>query len=135
MKEEERRMENEESSSRPSIGFPLGLALLLILLLCISGFLICYLKWHKLRALILRSSEDDNDDIQSDINHSPAVQAASPVLKPKPSTGGQSLAVLMPGDQVPRFIAMASPCAPAMMEKITITVQKPPALPAPFYYS
>ncbi|XWS14867.1 hypothetical protein CRYUN_Cryun35bG0045600 [Craigia yunnanensis] len=132
-------MENEESSSsRPSIGFPLGLALLLILLFCISGVLICCLNWHKLRALILQSSDhpDDNEDFQSDIDHSPAVQAASPVMKSRQKIAGQSLPVLMPGDQVPRFIAMACPCEPVRIEKITITVQKPPAdLPVMFYYS
>ncbi|XP_022765940.1 uncharacterized protein At5g65660-like [Durio zibethinus] len=133
-----RTMENVESSSRPSIGFPLGLALLLILLLCISGALICYLNWKKIRALILQSSghdQDNNNDIQSDINHSPDVQPASPVMKPRQKIVRQSLPVLMPGDQVPRFIAMACPCEPATMEKITITVQKPTALSEPFYYS
>ncbi|XWS24020.1 hypothetical protein CRYUN_Cryun28dG0065500 [Craigia yunnanensis] len=132
-------MENEESSSsRPSIGFPLGLAILLILLFFMSGFLICYLNWHKLRALILQSFDhpDEIDDFQSDIDHSPAVQASSPVMKPRQKIVGQSLPVLMPGDQVPRFIAIACPCEPARIEKITITVQKPPAdLPLPFYYS
>ncbi|XVE95136.1 hypothetical protein REPUB_Repub02eG0070400 [Reevesia pubescens] len=127
-------MENGESSSscRPSIGFPLGLAILLILLFCISGVLICYLNWHKIRDLILQSSDqdhDDNDDIRSDTDHSPAVQAESPVMKPKQKIIGQSLPVWMPGDQVPRFIAMACPCEPATIEKIKITVQKPPALP------
>ncbi|XVE60651.1 hypothetical protein DITRI_Ditri05aG0145300 [Diplodiscus trichospermus] len=134
-------MENEESSSsRPSIGFPLGLALLLILLFCISGVLICYLNWHKLRALFLQSSghhQDDDGDIQSDVDHSRVdVQAESPIKKrSQQKIVGQSLPVLMPGDEVPRFIAMACPCEPATMEKITITVHKPPALPVPFYYS
>ncbi|XVF36532.1 hypothetical protein REPUB_Repub19eG0065900 [Reevesia pubescens] len=132
-------MENEESSSsRPSIGFPVGLAVLLVLLFCISGVLICYINWHKLRTLILQSSDhyqDDNEDIESDIEQSPDVQAASPVTKPRQKIVGQSLPVLMPGDQVPRFIAMACPCERAIGEKITITVQKPPALPVPVYYS
>ncbi|XVE55656.1 hypothetical protein DITRI_Ditri03aG0176200 [Diplodiscus trichospermus] len=133
-------MENEESSSsRPSIGFPLGLAIILILLVCISGFLICYINWHRLRALILQSSDypDDNNDFRSDILHSPAVQPSSPAMKPRQKTAGQSLPVLMPGDQVPRFMAIACPCQPARIEKITMTVRKPAAvaLPLPFYYS
>ncbi|KAB2023629.1 hypothetical protein ES319_D06G032100v1 [Gossypium barbadense] len=129
-------MENEESSSsRPSIGFPLGLALLLILLFCISAVLLCYLNWQKLRALILRSSDQDQDDIESDIGRSPDLEVSSPVMKPKGKIVGKNMPVLMPGDKVPRFIAMASPCEPPRTETITITVPKPPALSVPFYYS
>ncbi|MBA0722358.1 hypothetical protein Golax_003041 [Gossypium laxum] len=129
-------MENEESSSgRPSIGFPLGLAFLLILLFCISAVLLCYLNWQKLRALILRSSDQDRDDIESYIGRSPDLEVSSPVMKPKGKIVGQSMPVLMPGDKVPRFIAMASPCEPPRTETITIRVPKPPALSVPFYYS
>ena len=38
----------------------------------------------------------------------------------------QSLPVLMPGDQVPKFIAIACPCElPAVKKKITVIVDKP----------
>lgn len=37
----------------------------------------------------------------------------------------QSLPVLMPGDQVPKFIAIACPCEPPVREKLTVIVQKP----------
>jgi len=47
---------------------------------------------------------------------------------------GQSLPVLMPGDQVPKFIAMACPCEPPRTEKITVQIQKPPSFPVPFYW-
>lgn len=43
----------------------------------------------------------------------------------------QSLSVLMPGDQVPKFIAMACPCRPPLAEKVTIEVQKPPTSVVP----
>ncbi|KAA3476593.1 Hydroxyproline-rich glycoprotein family protein [Gossypium australe] len=131
-------MENEESSSsRPAIGFPLGLALLLILLFCISAVLLCYLYWQKLRALILRSSDQDQNDIESDIGSFTGPRSFVPChgTKPKGKIVGQSMPVLMPGDKVPRFIAMASPCEPPRTETITITVPKPPALSVPFYYS
>lgn len=36
----------------------------------------------------------------------------------------QSLPVLMPGDELPKFIAMECPCKPPNDEKITIHVQK-----------
>ncbi|KAK8642607.1 hypothetical protein V6N13_011944 [Hibiscus sabdariffa] len=120
-------MKNEESSpsSRPIIGYPLGVALLLILLFCISAFLIGCVNWHKLQALILRysSDHDRNDNTRSGIDHSPDVRPAFLVK------AGQSLPVLMPGDELPRFLAMACPCEPATIEKIKITVPKPPLLP------
>ncbi|OMO50843.1 hypothetical protein CCACVL1_30211 [Corchorus capsularis] len=130
--------EESSSSRRPSISFPLGFALLLILLICISLVLVCYVKWHKLRALFLQSPyEDENDDDSlSETSHSPALEAASPVMKAKQKVGGESLPVLMPGDRVPRFIAMACPCEPPILEKITIQIHKPPSdLAVPFYYS
>ncbi|MBA0623714.1 hypothetical protein Godav_009160 [Gossypium davidsonii] len=137
-------MKNEEmlSSTRPlTIGFPLGFAFLLILLFCISGFVIGCVNWDKLRALILQSSghdHDDNDDTRPDVNHAPVVGPA-PLLKyekaARPKIVGQSLPVLMPGDEVPRFVAMACPCEPPTIEKIKDTVQKPPPLPVPFLYS
>ncbi|GMI77348.1 hypothetical protein like AT5G65660 [Hibiscus trionum] len=132
-------MEKEElSSRRPSIAFPLGLALLLLLLFCISCLLICYFNWNKLRTLIFGSSDqnwdDDNNDIESDIaDRSSDFQDSSPVIMAKGKIVGQSPLVLMPGDKVPRFIAMACPCEPPRTEKITITVPKPPALSVPFY--
>ncbi|KAG6786370.1 hypothetical protein POTOM_007970 [Populus tomentosa] len=46
---------------------------------------------------------------------------------------GQSLPVLMPGDRVPKFIAMACPCEPPRTEKITVQIQKPPSFPVPLY--
>ncbi|GMJ15241.1 hypothetical protein like AT5G65660 [Hibiscus trionum] len=129
-------MEKEELSfRRPSIGFPLGLALLLILLFCISGVLLCYFNWNKLHTLISGSSyqdRDDDDDIESG---SSDFQDSSPIKKPEDKIVEQSLPVLMPGDKAPRFIAMACPCEPLTAEKITITVSKPPALSVPFYYS
>ncbi|KAL4333658.1 hypothetical protein GQ457_07G024430 [Hibiscus cannabinus] len=116
-------MKNEESSSstssRPIIGYPLGVALLLILLFCISGFLIGCVNWHKLQALILRYSpdHDHNDNTRSDIDRSPDVRP--PFLATAgQKLVGQSLPVLMPGDEVPRFLAMACPCEPATIEKI-----------------
>ncbi|KAE8686187.1 Detected protein of unknown function [Hibiscus syriacus] len=124
-------MENEEelSSRRPSIGFPLGLALLLLLLFCISALLLCYFNWHKLQTLIFGSSDhdDSDDDIESNVvDRSSEFQDSSPVMKPKEKTVGQTLLVLMAGEKVPRFIAMACPCEPPRTAKIAITVSKPP---------
>lgn len=38
----------------------------------------------------------------------------------------QSLPVLMPGDAVPKFIALPCPCEPPKEEKFVPTAQKPP---------
>ncbi|OAY51091.1 uncharacterized protein At5g65660 [Manihot esculenta] len=114
-------MENEEST-RPSIGFPLGLALLLVMLLFMAGFFTCCLYWDKLRSLLGVSSEE--------ISHA---QKPTPPQEESKRNRAESLPVLMPGDQVPRFIAMACPCKPPLPEKITIKVQKPPTFPLPLY--
>lgn len=79
-------MENEEATSniispsnRPIISLPLGLALLLISLFCVSTLLSCCLNWYKLRTL-LRSSVDDTDgrDVPIDItDHLPEEAAGA----------------------------------------------------------
>lgn len=49
----------------------------------------------------------------------------------------QSLPVIMPGDNVPKFIALPCPCEPPRMEKIVVEVEppppKPPRIAVPFY--
>ncbi|KAK9215867.1 hypothetical protein WN944_007873 [Citrus x changshan-huyou] len=94
--------EEASSSNRPSIGFPLGLALLLMMLFCMSGVLTCCLNWHKVRSLLIHA---DNDNIQTNIHHLHTFQAPE-------QNQIQSLLVSMPGDQVPKFVAMACPCKP-----------------------
>ncbi|KAK9054176.1 hypothetical protein SSX86_025253 [Deinandra increscens subsp. villosa] len=90
-----------ESSSHPILGFPLGTALLLIVIFSLSGILSCCYHWDKLRHL--RPSSDHHD-------HSPS--------KPKnnPSEAfeklNESFPVVMPGDRIARFIALPSPCEP-----------------------
>lgn len=64
-------MEDEEALNRPSIGFPLGLGLLVILLFCMSAFFACCLHWEKLRSLLQSSDQDFNSDIEADIPQSP----------------------------------------------------------------
>ena len=45
----------------------------------------------------------------------------------KQSDEAHSVPVLMPGDEVPKFLAIACPCKPPVMlvEKITVVVHKP----------
>ncbi|XP_059461550.1 uncharacterized protein At5g65660-like [Corylus avellana] len=105
-------MADDESSSRPSIGFPLGLALLLMMLFFMSAFFSCCLHWDKLRSL-LHPSRHLDADLEADIKPLP------PHKMPKQEES-QSFSVLMPGDQVPKFIAMACPCRPPIYEKAQI---------------
>ncbi|PSS21196.1 Uncharacterized protein CEY00_Acc10238 [Actinidia chinensis var. chinensis] len=93
-------------ASRPSLGFPLGTPLLLIIIFSVSGILSCCYHWAKLRFLC-RSVSADTD---------PEADNAEPLSKPETTHTGlkqnqsPSLPVLMPGDQTPKFIALPCPC-------------------------
>lgn len=47
--------------SRPSLGFPLGTALLLVVIFSLSGVFSCLYHWDKLRSL-----RRSNDDLEAD---------------------------------------------------------------------
>ncbi|KAK9231419.1 hypothetical protein WN943_021653 [Citrus x changshan-huyou] len=124
-------MENQDFSpphgdaSRPSLGFPLGTALLLIVIFSLSGIFSCCYHWDKVRSL--RRSFSEHADPEADNEGSPSKSKAAHMdLKKNQS---QSLPVLMPGDQIPKFIALPCPCEPPRAEKIVVKVQKPPKLP------
>ncbi|XP_047972973.1 uncharacterized protein At5g65660 [Salvia hispanica] len=114
--------------SRPSLGFPLGTALLLVVIFSLSGIFSCCYHWDKLR----RTLSLDSADIEADAD-----------LKPKPPNTdvnrkeNQSLPVIMPGDNVPKFIALPCPCQPPRQGSVVVEVEKPPAKPphiaVPFY--
>ncbi|KAA8546643.1 hypothetical protein F0562_003126 [Nyssa sinensis] len=112
-------------ASRPSLGFPLGTALLLIIIFSLSGVFSCCYHWDKLRSF--RRSLSDDTDPEADIDRSPS--------KPKSlhtnskQNQSQSLPVLMPGDRIPKFIALPCPCEPPRPGKIIVEVQKPPPKP------
>ncbi|KAI3977055.1 hypothetical protein MKX01_032170 [Papaver californicum] len=102
-------MENQDivSSSHhidASIGFPLGTALLIIVVFCLSGVISCCYHWDKLRPLRPFSV---NADLEA--NTSIKIIPTYPSLNINQS---ESLPVLMPGDDIPRFIAMPCPCEP-----------------------
>ncbi|KAJ4701519.1 Hydroxyproline-rich glycoprotein family protein [Melia azedarach] len=127
-------MESEEaiaSADRPSIGFPLGLALLFVLLFCMSAFLACCLHWDKIRSFILPFSDHDEyddgpaDDIQINIDDN-LPQKSSPLHMISKQNQGESLLVSMPGDQLPKFVAMACPRKPSTVEKLPVTVHNIP---------
>ncbi|KAK7252470.1 hypothetical protein RIF29_36427 [Crotalaria pallida] len=114
-------------TSRPSLGFPLGTALLLIIIFSLSGIFSCCYHWDKFRSL-QRSFTDPNSTDNPPQSPSSKSKLNSSEWK---QSKGESLPVLMPGDDVPKFIAMPCPCQPSRPENIIVTVEKPPAPPKP----
>ncbi|GLT93684.1 hypothetical protein SLE2022_114630 [Rubroshorea leprosula] len=136
-------MENEEAisnitspsnqpSNRPIINLLLGVSLLLISLFCVSTLLSYCLNWLKLRTL-LRSSLDDTDgrDVRIDFTHHLPEEAADHAEKRIRETEEQSMPVVMPGDRVPKFIAIACPSESPVVRKLTVirAEAKPSTLP------
>ncbi|KAF8012326.1 hypothetical protein BT93_I0463 [Corymbia citriodora subsp. variegata] len=122
-------------ASRPSLGFPLGTALLLIVIFSLSGIFSCCYHWEKLRSL-RQSSSDDGADPEGDLENPPWKSA--PTSTDVKGNRSQTLPVLMPGDKVPKFIALPCPCQPPREEEnVVFKAQqkpvKPPRLPVPLY--
>ncbi|KAI4330724.1 hypothetical protein MLD38_028983 [Melastoma candidum] len=117
-------------TSRPSLGFPLGTALLLLVLFSLSGIFSCCYHWDKVRSLRLSSSPDDDDyhDPADVEQQSPSSKSAPPSLDMKPCKG-QSLTVLMPGDELPKFMALPSPCKLPRPGIVLVKVAMPPKIP------
>ncbi|XVF61455.1 hypothetical protein PTKIN_Ptkin08bG0130600 [Pterospermum kingtungense] len=132
-------MENEHhlspphvDASRPSLGFPLGTALLLIIIFTLSGIFSCCYHWDKLRSL--RRSFAHGTDLDADIEASPS--KSKPEYMDLKKNQSQSLPVLMPGDEIPKFIALPCPCEPPRRHKVDVKVKKPPKpprFPVPLY--
>lgn len=149
-------------ASRPSLGFPLGTALLLIIIFSLSGIFSCCYHWEKLRSL--RRSVSDGPDPEADIEASPSkskpphgvinfftydvtcvyyvchgtsANVGMLFFKDLKQNQNQSLPVLMPGDEIPKFIALPCPCEPPRAEKVVVKMEtpppKPPRLPVPLY--
>ncbi|KAF3439149.1 hypothetical protein FNV43_RR17424 [Rhamnella rubrinervis] len=119
-------------ASRPSLGFPLGTALLLLIIFSLSGIFSCCYHWEKLKSL--RRSFSDGTDPEADIEQPPSKsKTACMDLK---QNERQSLPVLMPGDEFPKFIALPCPCEPPQEEKVVVELikpPKPPRIPVPLY--
>nr|GMC66241.1 uncharacterized protein At5g65660 [Ipomoea batatas] len=101
-------------ASRPSLGFPLGTALLLIVIFTLSGVFSCCYHWDKLRSL-RRSFADASPADGDDGPRKPVL--AQPDLKQNQSL---TLPVVMPGEHVPRFLALPCPCQPPRAERIVV---------------
>ncbi|CAK9155650.1 unnamed protein product [Ilex paraguariensis] len=108
-------------ASRPSLGFPLGTALLLIVIFSLSGIFSCCYHWEKLRSL--RRSFSNGLDLEAGSDEAPSKPVATHMdLKQKQN---QCLSVLMPGDQIPKFIALPCPCEPPRQANISVLVKPP----------
>ncbi|KAI3794167.1 hypothetical protein L1987_36795 [Smallanthus sonchifolius] len=107
-------------SSHPIIGFPLGTALLLIVVFSVSGIFSCCYHWDKLRHL---RGDFSDEDPESPSKH-------NPIYSENKREEDQSLPVIMPGDRFARFIAMPCPCEPPRQGKITVEeIQTPSKQP------
>ncbi|OIT31114.1 PREDICTED: uncharacterized protein At5g65660-like [Nicotiana attenuata] len=91
------------TSSRPTIAFPLGLALLVLVLVCITGIFACCYHWNKLRSLLCSSASATHLDDQSSDG------SVFKIIQAQKQKNGESLTILMPGDEVPKFVALPTP--------------------------
>ncbi|XP_073064149.1 uncharacterized protein At5g65660-like [Primulina eburnea] len=106
---------HDTASSRPTIGFPLGMALLLLVIFSLSGVFSCCYHWDKLRRSLSTRAADF--EANGDLSHSNS-KTKDPNMVPQ--------VILMPGDNVPKFVAMPCPRDPSRRGEIIVEVQKPP---------
>ncbi|KAJ8545942.1 hypothetical protein K7X08_018525 [Anisodus acutangulus] len=113
-------------TSRPSLGFPLGTALLLLIIFSLSGIFSCCYHWDKVRSLRRSFSEGTDLEVGGDPSYLKSKRA---YMHWKQNQVSDMPAVLMPGDEVPKFIALPCPCQPPRPEKLVDEVQHPPLSP------
>ncbi|XP_031505763.1 uncharacterized protein At5g65660-like isoform X2 [Nymphaea colorata] len=100
-----------DGSTRPIVGFPLGTALLVLVIFCISGIVSCCYHYEKIRSL--RRSSDSNS-ASAEPAAEPQDAAATATTKSTPfhqsfkKQESVTLSVLMPGDEFPKFVAWPS---------------------------
>ncbi|CAN6458823.1 unnamed protein product [Victoria cruziana] len=100
-----------DDPNRPILGFPLGTALLVLLIFCISGIVSCCYHYEKIRSL--RRSSDSNGAAADHTAEPEGSDAASATATAKSAPFHQkqengTLPVLMPGDKFPKFVAWPS---------------------------
>uniref|UniRef100_A0A7C8YHV1 Hydroxyproline-rich glycoprotein family protein n=1 Tax=Opuntia streptacantha TaxID=393608 RepID=A0A7C8YHV1_OPUST len=117
---------HHSDASRPSLGFPLGTGVLLIVIFSLSGIFSCCYHWDKFRSL----RHSFSHDIEAALH---PTHISKPPLLPdgeKHKQREESVGVIMPGDEVAKFIAMPCPCQPVRPHHLAPAVvppcQKPP---------
>nr|TKS16564.1 hypothetical protein D5086_0000022120 [Populus alba] len=109
-------------ASRPSLGFPLGAALLLIIILGLSSVFSCCYHWDKVRSFRRRRSSSEHPDPGAYIETSPSKSKLFQMdLK---QYHNQGMPVVMPGDDVPKFIALPCPCAAAATAACVLEIDR-----------
>ncbi|TVU44213.1 hypothetical protein EJB05_03649 [Eragrostis curvula] len=99
-----------EHSSRPTLGFPLGTALLLLVIFSLSGIFSCCYHWDKLRSLLrLRHPDMLQEGQHAIISISSLPDKTTSEHKGEKAGKECGLPVIMPGDKVPKFFARPCP--------------------------
>ncbi|KAK4426505.1 hypothetical protein Salat_1419100 [Sesamum alatum] len=109
--------------SRPLLGFPLGTALVLVVIFTLSGLFSCCYHWDKLRrSFPLLAADDDDGDLPSfpEPSHMDFVKQKKKQSLP---------VIIMPGDDVPKFIALPCPCQPPRSDEIVVEMRPLPPKP------
>ncbi|KAL3844934.1 hypothetical protein ACJIZ3_002337 [Penstemon smallii] len=121
-------------SSRPSLGFPLGTALLLVVIFSLSGVFSCCYHWDKLRRTFsLHPSDLEAADGDLGYPTKPTTNSHKDLKKQKSMS---MPVIIMPGDNVPKFVAMPCPCEPPRQQGNKLVFaealdQKPPQYKPP----
>ncbi|CAM0878305.1 unnamed protein product [Alopecurus aequalis] len=103
-------------SSRPTLGFPLGTALLLLVIFSLSGIFSCCYHWDRLRLLWSRHPAMLEEGQITVISIGSAPSKATSEQKSEKAGKECGLPVIMPGDNIARFFARPCPheiCPPA----------------------
>ncbi|XP_047072090.1 uncharacterized protein At5g65660 [Lolium rigidum] len=112
-------------SSRPTLGFPLGTALLLLVIFSLSGIFSCCYHWDRLRLLWSRHPAMLQEGQLTVITIGSAPSKAASQHKNEKAAKECGLPVIMPGDNIAKFFARPCPherCLPAA-EKAEVEVQ------------
>lgn len=112
-------------SSRPTLGFPLGTALLLLVIFSLSGIFSCCYHWDRLRLLWSRHPAMLQEGQLTVITIGSAPSKAASQHKNEKAAKECGLPVIMPGDNIAKFFARPCPhetCLPAA-EKAELEVQ------------
>nr|ADE76207.1 unknown [Picea sitchensis] len=97
-------------TTRPTMGFPLGTALVLLIVFGVSALFSCCYHWEKFRTLHSRyTGTGFPDPSVSPVQALPLHVDADSSSSKDAIKQCRSLPVLMPGDKMPKFIAWPSP--------------------------
>ncbi|KAF3789014.1 Uncharacterized protein EJ110_NYTH19821 [Nymphaea thermarum] len=97
-----------DDSTRPIVGFPLGTALLVLIIFCISGIVSCCYHYEKIRSLRRSNSAAAEPAAEPQDAAATATTKSTPFHQSFKKQENVTLSVLMPGDEFPKFVAWPS---------------------------